>query len=152
MSLMKKISVFAIAATILSSAIIQPANAGSREDDALIGGVVGLATGVILGSAITNNQPPNRPIYIDRYSRTPSVYDDRYVHERHYAPRRDVYIEYYRKKVVPTYREPYGVKRVTVEPWTGTWFDYCSSRYRSFNPRTGTYVGHDGKSRFCIAR
>jgi hypothetical protein len=151
MNLMKKMAVVVLASVLAAGAMVMPASAGSREDDALIGGVVGLATGVILGSAITN-QPNNRTIYVDRDSRRPSVYDDRYEYNHYRAPRRDGYIEYYRKNVIPSYREPYGVKRVSVEPWTGAWFDYCSSRYRSFNPRTGTYVGHDGKSRFCIGR
>jgi Ni/Co efflux regulator RcnB len=29
---------------------------------------------------------------------------------------------------------------------------YCSSRYRSFNPRTGTYTGYDGLQHRCVMR
>lgn len=29
------------------------------------------------------------------------------------------------------------------------WYAYCASRYRSFDPRTGTYVGYDGYRRPC---
>ena len=34
-------------------------------------------------------------------------------------------------------------------PWTEDWFAYCHSRYRSFNPRSGTYLGYDGYEHFC---
>jgi len=37
------------------------------------------------------------------------------------------------------------------EPWSPEWYDYCSDRYRSFNPRSGTFVGYDGQERFCVA-
>lgn len=29
------------------------------------------------------------------------------------------------------------------------WFRYCSSRYRSFDPRTGTFLGYDGRRHPC---
>lgn len=34
-------------------------------------------------------------------------------------------------------------------PWTGAWYDYCSARYRSFNPHTGYFVTYSGHRRFC---
>jgi hypothetical protein len=34
-------------------------------------------------------------------------------------------------------------------PWTPDWYSYCYSLYRSFNPRTGTYLGYDGYEHFC---
>ena len=37
------------------------------------------------------------------------------------------------------------------EPWTRPWYDYCSQRYRSFNPDSGTFVGYDGREHFCVA-
>jgi len=45
----------------------------------------------------------------------------------------------------PAYR-PAGYRP---EPWTEDWYAYCSSRYRSFNPRSGTYLGYDGYEHFC---
>ena len=33
--------------------------------------------------------------------------------------------------------------------WTPDWYSYCYSRYRSFNPNTGTFVGYDGYEHFC---
>ena len=33
-------------------------------------------------------------------------------------------------------------------PWTPAWYEYCSSRYPSFNPHTGTVWTH-GVQKFC---
>lgn len=60
----------------------------------------------------------------------------------------------------PVYRRPVRVYRDTayvddyaggLEPWSAEWYDYCSDRYRSFNPRSGTFVGYDGAEHFCVA-
>ncbi len=57
----------------------------------------------------------------------------------------------------PVYRRP---ARVYVddyayagglEPWSSEWYDYCSDRYRSFSPRSGTFIGYDGEEHFCVA-
>lgn len=34
-------------------------------------------------------------------------------------------------------------------PWTAAWYDYCASRWPSFNPKTGTIRTPDG-IRMCI--
>jgi len=34
-------------------------------------------------------------------------------------------------------------------PWTGEWYAYCDAKYRSFNPRTGYFLGYDGEYHFC---
>jgi BA14K-like protein len=34
-------------------------------------------------------------------------------------------------------------------PWTPDWYTYCYSRYRSFDPNSGTFVGYDGYEHFC---
>ncbi|MCC2112933.1 MAG: BA14K family protein [Hyphomicrobiales bacterium] len=39
--------------------------------------------------------------------------------------------------------------RAAPEPWTAAWYDYCASRYRSFDPDTGYYYYKPGKRRFC---
>jgi BA14K-like protein len=72
---------------------------------------------------------------------------------------------YYYYDRVPAYGEPVYRERVYregpvrayqartyargLEPWSPEWYDYCESRYRSFNPRTGTFTGYDGVRRFC---
>jgi BA14K-like protein len=34
-------------------------------------------------------------------------------------------------------------------PWTPAWYQYCSSRFATFNPRTGYFIGYDGNPYFC---
>lgn len=34
-------------------------------------------------------------------------------------------------------------------PWTPDWYTYCYSRYRTFDPNSGTFVGYDGYEHFC---
>jgi hypothetical protein len=34
-------------------------------------------------------------------------------------------------------------------PWTPEWYTYCSARYRSFDPATGTFLAFDGRPQFC---
>jgi hypothetical protein len=110
-----------------------------RDNDALALGAIGLATGVIVGSAIASQ--PQRRVYVE--PAPVSVYDEPEYYVDDYPPppppRRTVYQE---RRVQYTYG---------VEPWTPEWYDYCAARYRSFNARTGTYVGYDGMSHFCTA-
>jgi len=103
----------------------------NNNNDALVGGAVGLATGLIVGSAIANAPRYDEPRYID-----PPVYeyDDAPVYR---AP-------------PPRYYRPVPV-RASVEPWTPQWERFCSYRYRSFDPRSGTFIGNDGRSHFCVA-
>ncbi|EPE97860.1 BA14K family protein [Rhizobium grahamii] len=98
-------------------------------DDALVGGAVGLATGLIVGSAIASAPRYDEPRYIDPPYEP--AYEDAPVYRA--APAR-----YYRPVA-------------DVEPWTPQWERYCSYRYRSFDPRSGTYIGYDGRSHFCTA-
>lgn len=34
-------------------------------------------------------------------------------------------------------------------PPPANWYAYCASKYRSFDPRTGTYMGYDGRRHPC---
>ena len=62
--------------------------------------------------------------------------------------------------VVKQYRENdrydryqrYEPRRQLLKPWTGPWYRWCDARYRSFDPRTGTFRDRDGQIRFCEAR
>ncbi len=31
----------------------------------------------------------------------------------------------------------------------GDWYAYCASKYRSFDPASGTYLGYDGRRHYC---
>ncbi len=35
------------------------------------------------------------------------------------------------------------------QPWTPEWYAYCAQRFRSFDARSGTYLGHDGYRHMC---
>lgn len=49
----------------------------------------------------------------------------------------------------PYYYAPYAPAAYGPPPWTPAWYSYCASRYRSFNPNTGYFIGYDGIPRFC---
>ncbi|TLX17276.1 BA14K family protein [Rhizobium sp. MHM7A] len=38
-----------------------------------------------------------------------------------------------------------------IRPWSPEWYRWCSNRYRSFDPRTGTFIATDGVLQFCDA-
>ncbi|KQZ31059.1 hypothetical protein ASD50_16160 [Mesorhizobium sp. Root552] len=97
-----------------------------HNDDALAAGVIGLAAGALIGGALAS-QP--------RYYEPEPTY---VIREPRPAPVR----RYYRADY------DYGG---AYEPWSPEWYQYCSDRYRSFNPRTGTFVGYDGLRHFCQA-
>ncbi|MBY3594691.1 BA14K family protein [Rhizobium bangladeshense] len=117
-----------------------------RRNDALVGGAVGLATGLIVGSAIANAN--NGPVYDEPRYIDPPYEPDYYEAAPVYRAPRRVYVEEPRYVERPRY---YAPARATVEPWTPQWERYCSYRYRSFDPRSGTYIGYDGRSHFCTA-
>jgi len=53
------------------------------------------------------------------------------------------------------YRQPTAPRAVhggRYEPWSPSWYRYCSKKFRSFNASTGTYRGYDGRDHFCVAR
>ncbi len=55
----------------------------------------------------------------------------------------------------PRRRPAYGVAEVADDgygappPRSRAWYEYCSQRYRSFDPRSGTYTTPYGERRFC---
>lgn len=64
------------------------------------------------------------------------------VEDRRYAPPPP---PRYRPRPVREYRYDF------IRPWSPDWYRWCANRYRSFNPRTGTFIGHDGVRQFCDA-
>lgn len=88
-------------------------------------GILGLAVGAIAAGVASQ---PRR------------VYHDPYRYER-----ADQY------PAAPGYRD-YSYDRYAsgYEPWSPEWYRYCSQRYRSFDPRTGTFFIRPGVERFCV--
>ena len=94
-------------------------------------GALGLAAGALLGSA------SRQADVIYRYD------------EPRYVRPRPVY-----ERPVRVYEQPrrvYVQRHASFEPWTREWYRYCSDRYRSFDPQSGTFMGYDGVRRFCEA-
>jgi hypothetical protein len=105
-------------------------NYHGSNGDALAAGVLGLAAGAIIGGILA--QPTYRsPVYADPY---------RY---QNLGPVGGYYANGY-------YQQPVYARR-SLQPWSRGWYDYCRNRYRSFNPRTGTFFGYDGREHFCTA-
>lgn len=112
---------------LCATAIPSAANAGwnrhhNHNGAAVAAGIFGLAAGAIIGSALT------APRYY-----APQPY---YAPRTYYAPRP------YRAAPQPAYYGPPA-------PWTPGWYSYCHSKYRSFNSRTGYFLGYDGRYHFC---
>lgn len=101
--------------------------------DAVAAGVVGLAAGAILGSALSQ---PSQPQVIYQAPPPPAYYPPA---PAYYPPQQPYY------PPAPTAYKP------VYQPWSPGWRNYCASKYRSFNPRTGTYRGVDGLNHFCNA-
>jgi len=104
-------------------------------------GILGLAVGAIVAGA---SRP--QPVYQDEYDRNP------YRHPRPSADR-----DYFPQPPAPHYvggdsdYDDYDNYAGSLEPWSRDWYRYCVDRYRSFNPRTGTYTSYSGEQRFCVA-
>lgn len=159
MSNLSRIVLFSTAAAVFAATAVTPASAEYRNwgghrpyydrgydrhdrRDAVALGLFGLATGVIVGSAIAN-----QPRYVEP---EPDYVAPRYVAPQ-YAPPPPRYVA---PPAVPVYDTYQPVRRPAtygLQPWTGEWYRYCAERYRSFNERTGTYIGYDNRAHFCTA-
>jgi len=53
---------------------------------------------------------------------------------------------------VLTYDETVTGPSRVAEAWTPEWQAYCTSKFRSFDPRSGTYLGYDGQRHFCVVK
>ncbi len=120
-----------------------PVGKVGKNDDALLLGVLGLAAGAIVAGALLSDPgPAPGPRYVEP---APDPYDD-------YRPGPGwAGSDYYPPAPRENYPESYAAAG-TIEPWTDEWYRYCSQRYRSFKPATGTYRGYDGQDHFCVAR
>ncbi|MCX2723530.1 BA14K family protein [Roseibium salinum] len=91
--------------------------------------------------------PPYRPYgapnYYHPYDMRAYPYRSRvYVN----PPRSRIYLNPPRYSSQPQ-RVPYT--KTGLAPFTPQWVAYCSRKFKSFNPNTGTYLAYSGKYRFC---
>ncbi len=100
----------------------------SRRGNRGAGIAAGIATGLILGGIIGSQQR----YYGGYYGGPPPAF---YGPQVFYPP------GYYGPVYGPAYR-PYYAQ-------SSGWIDYCFSRYRSFDPVSGTYMGYDGRRHYC---
>lgn len=112
----------AVAAALSIGALTfaSPAEAGRRSRNLALGAIIGLGAAAI----ITNSQ---RRHYYD-YDYQPRPY--------YYAPPPVAYVP------APAYR-------YAPAPWSPAWYRYCTHKYRSFDPRSGTFQPYNGPRRFC---
>lgn len=131
-TLARKFAALALSGAVAVTAFAPAAQADHRwhrhHRNGDVGAAIALGAGALaLGAIIANSNQP------------------RVIYEDDYRPRR-VYRTYEEPRVV-RYRDYGG----SLEPWSPEWYEYCDARYRSFNPRTGTYTGYDGYEHFCEA-
>ncbi|MET3589822.1 hypothetical protein ABID23_000909 [Bartonella silvatica] len=110
-----------------------------NSGDALAAGILGLAAGAVLGNVL---KKPEQPQII--YQAVPQqrvVYQEvpQVVYQQ--IPQNQVI---YEVNSTATYQQLH-------EPWTRGWLQYCKKKYRSFNPKTGTFRGYDGLDHLCYA-
>ncbi len=114
---------FAAALAVIATLSLSAAPARA-DSDAFVAGAVGFGVGTLFGSAISG----------PRYVRPAPVY---------IAPA-PVYVA-----PPPTVVYEPGPVYYAPEPWTAEWYQSCSARYRSFNPRNGSYRAIDGRRYMC---
>ena len=146
----------AIAGIGLVAVGLSPVQAGGyhhhRHNDwggAAAAGVIGLAAGAIVGSALSSPGYYGGPAYYNG----PIYYDPppyRYLPPPPYPYRSGAYVvppRYYR----PGYYRPGYYRPPVYRPvqWSPEWIAYCARKYKSFNPRTGTYRTYSGRIRMC---
>lgn len=130
-----KTAVLSLAVAATTLATLPAANAGDRHwrhyhgrhnsngADIAAAGILGLAAGALVVGLANQNSPA--PVYYNDYRKP-------------------------RPRPIREYPETvyYGG---SFEPWSRGWYEYCSDRYRSFDPQSGTFVGYDGREHFCVA-
>lgn len=91
------------------------------------GAVAAAIAGIAIGAIIAGTAARRHDYY----------YEDRYYSAPPPPPR------YYR---APPPRRSYSY---APKPWTPAWYSYCTSKYRSFDPRSGTFQPYHGPRRLC---
>ena len=126
---LKRIAV-ATALSVGALTLATPAEAGRSGRNLAIGAAIGLGAAAIIAGSHRRNH------YYD-YGYQPRPY--------YYAPPRRTY--YYSPP--PVAYVPAPAYAYAPAPWTPAWYNYCSGRYRSFDPRSGTFQPYNGPRKLC---
>ncbi|MCZ2328705.1 BA14K family protein [Bartonella sp. F02] len=89
--------------------------------DTLAAGVLGFAAGALLGNALKKTEQPQVIYQVQPQNQI--IYQ---------APPAEIYQSLSQQQI-------------------NAWLKYCSNKYRTFNPQTGTFRGRDGLDHFCYA-
>jgi len=128
--------------------LAMPADAGNKWR------YKGYPSGVHIGSGIVVGTGRGVIYYNSRrYAHRP-YYGPRYYPRRIYRPYRPKYypgVPYVLPAPVPRYVAPAGVPvaKNGLIPFTPEWIAYCSRKFKSFDPRSGTYLAYSGVRRYC---
>ncbi len=151
---MKRILALTIATftafTIAATSLTTTAQAGKRERGIAAGVLLGAIGGAIIAKEIQRNKKKR---HYRKHHRGHNVYGSR--HRRHdvYRSRRDDRGFYYDE-----YREPVRVRRHSNRGQfrntsrNSRWqrhVNRCHNRYRSYDQRSDTFIGYDGRERQC---
>ncbi|WP_042995319.1 BA14K family protein [Bartonella quintana] len=101
----------------------------NNSGDALAAGILGLAAGAVLGNVL---KKPEQPQIV--YQGVPQV----------------VYQQVPQSQIIYEVQSTARYKPLQ-QPWADDWLQYCKKKYRSFNPKTGTFRGYDGLEHICYA-
>ena len=119
---MRKISSFIAVLTVAPLLAAAPAQAGGS--DTIVAGALGFGFGTLFGSAVSGPRyVAPAPVYVAP-------------HPVYVAPPPPVVYE-----PAPVYYVP--------APWSAEWYSSCQARYRSFDPRDGSYLAVDGRRYMC---
>ena len=117
--------------------------------DLIAAGIIGLAVGAIIASESSKRRSRgNQPQY--QYQPQPygNDYNTSYNHStNHPIPLDDYNRAPQNEPEIITFNDPSDL-----QPWSQGWREWCSNRFRSFNPTTGTYRGYDGLDHFCVPK
>ena len=112
-------------------------------------------------------QPRHQPRYNKRHQHRPqrgNYYDESYPTDySSYDQPRDITPPQHNRRQIyqpaPLPRDD-GPKVITYndapsyssQPWSTGWLKYCRAKFRSFNAKSGTYLGYDGNRHFCVVK
>ncbi|GAA5106698.1 BA14K family protein [Bartonella jaculi] len=110
-----------------------------NSGDALAAGIIGLAAGAILGNVLKKPEQPQVIYQVAPQQRV--VYQE--------VPQ-IVYQQVPQEQIVYEVQQTATYKPLQ-QSEASAWLNYCKKKYRSFNPKTGTFRDRNGLEHFCYA-